>query len=54
MNSRVRPDVATVRKDGKVDIVEVLSPGQTEAQMKAKYKDLLGDRMGKITIVNPD
>lgn len=52
-DSRVRPDVAGVRRDDKVDAVEVLSPGQTETQMTDKLTDALGDRAGKITCVDP-
>jgi RHS repeat-associated protein len=54
LTSKVRPDVATVRKDGKIDVTEVLSPGQSEKQMRAKYKDALGDRAGNIRIIDPD
>jgi RHS repeat-associated protein len=44
--SRLRPDVAGVRPDGKIDIVEILSPGQTPPDLRAKYSRALGDRMG--------
>lgn len=36
VQSRVLPDVAGARPDGKVDVVEVLSPGQTQSQMERK------------------
>lgn len=45
--SNVRPDVAGVRKDnGKVDVVEVLSPKQTAAQMENKLNKALGTTCG--------
>jgi RHS repeat-associated protein len=53
-NSAVRPDVATVRQDGKVDVVEVLSPGQDAAASAKKYSDALGDRAGSIKCVAQD
>lgn len=34
--SKLRPDVAGVRADGKVDITEVLSPGQDAAELQVK------------------
>ncbi len=49
--SRLRPDVAGVRPDGKVDITEVLSPGQDAAELQAKYSQALGDRMGSFKAV---
>jgi len=54
IDSRVRPDVATVRTDGKIDVIEVLSPGQDAARTIQKYKDALGDRAGTITCVQQD
>lgn|GEM_PF-1333869 len=51
VQSSVRPDVATVRVDGKIDVTEVLSPKQTEAQMTNKITNALGDRCGTITCV---
>jgi len=50
----LKPDVATVRKDGKIDVTEVLSPGQIREQMMDKYKNALGDRAGNIRIIDPD
>lgn len=52
--SKVRPDVATVRPDGIVDVGEVLSPGQTAQEMTNKLQNALGDRCGTITCVDPD
>lgn len=54
IRSRVRPDVATVRTDGKVDVTEVLSPRQDAAATIQKYQDALGDRAGTITCIQQD
>ena len=54
VTSRVRPDVAGVRADGTVDVVEVLSPNQTSQQMTDKLQNALGDRCGAISCVAPD
>jgi hypothetical protein len=54
IRSPVRPDVATVRSDGKIDVTEVLSPGQDAAKTIQKYKDALGDRAGTITCIQQD
>jgi RHS repeat-associated protein len=51
--SRLRPDVAGVRPDGKIDIVEILSPGQTAADLRRKYSGALGDLMGDFRAVEP-
>ena len=53
VNSRLRPDVAGLRPDGKIDITEVLSPRQNAAQLQAKYSAALGNRMGTFTAVEP-
>ncbi|NRA80436.1 MAG: RHS repeat-associated core domain-containing protein [Pseudoalteromonas sp.] len=54
-SSLVRPDVAGIRKDnGKIDVVEVLSPGQTAAQMENKLQKALGSSCGSITCVKQD
>ncbi|MDH5821904.1 RHS repeat-associated core domain-containing protein [Luteimonas sp. RD2P54] len=52
--SAVRPDVATLRQDGKVDVMEVLSPGQNAGASAQKYSDALGDRAGTIQCVPQD
>jgi len=52
--SRVRPDVATVRTDGKIDAFEVLSPGQTVEQQTRKLQQALGNRAGNIVCVACD
>jgi hypothetical protein len=54
VKSRVRPDVATVRSDGKIDAFEVLSPGQTVQQQTRKLQNALGNRAGNITCVACD
>jgi RHS repeat-associated protein len=54
VNSKVRPDVATVRQDGRVDVTEVLSPGQTAAGAIAKNEKALGKLAGEIKAVLPD
>lgn len=54
IRSRVRPDVATVRTDGKVDVTEVLSPRQDAAATIQKYQDALGDRAGTNTCIQQD
>lgn len=46
VDSKLRPDVAGLRPDGKVDITEVLSPGQNADVLKEKYSSALGERMG--------
>jgi len=51
IKSRVRPDVATVRTDGKIDAFEVLSPGQTVQQQTRKLQNALGDGAGNIMCV---
>src|SRR5690606_38914212 len=43
VRSRLQPDVAAVRPDGKVDITEVLSPRQDANRLAAKYAKALGD-----------
>jgi hypothetical protein len=53
IKSGVRPDVAGVLPGGKVDTVEVLSPGQTAAQMENKLGNALGARCGTIRCVGP-
>jgi hypothetical protein len=37
VQSAFRPDVAGTRPDGKVDITEVLSPGQNAEELQLKY-----------------
>lgn len=54
IDSQVRPDVAIVRTDGKIDCCEVLSPGQTVEQQTQKLTDALGDKAGEITVIPPD
>lgn len=51
VNSRLKPDVASLRPDGKIDIVEVLSPGQKAVDLQVKYAGALGDRMGNFKAV---
>ena len=53
VNSRLRPDVAAVRPDGKIDITEVLSPKQSADSLREKYSNALGDRMGSFMVVEP-
>lgn len=53
-SSRVRPDVAGVRPDGRIDAVEVLSPGQRREQMEAKLNNALGSRCNSVVCINPD
>jgi RHS repeat-associated protein len=52
--SQVRPDVATVRQDGKVDVKEVLSPGQKASEAIQKNEKALGNMAGSIQAVKPD
>lgn len=52
--SSLRPDVQTVRTDGKVDVHEVLSPGQDAGASAAKYNNALGNRAGIIKCVPQD
>lgn len=40
INSALRPDVTVVMKDGRVDIYEVLSPGQDAEEMTEKYSNV--------------
>ena len=54
IQSSVRPDVAAVRTDGKVDVTEVLSPRQKAGATAAKYSNALGDRAGNIRCVPQD
>ncbi|MGN6829290.1 RHS repeat-associated core domain-containing protein [Paucibacter sp. M5-1] len=54
VNSAVRPDVATVRQDGKVNVTEVLSPGQSSAAQIRKNQNALGNLAGEIKAVPPD
>ncbi len=53
VGSKLRPDVAGVRPDGKIDIIEVLSPGQDRVKLEAKYSAALGDQMGSFKAVEP-
>lgn len=53
INSKLRPDVAAVRADGKVDITEVLSPGQKAADLEKHYQNALGDLAGEFTAITP-
>jgi RHS repeat-associated protein len=54
-SSLVRPDAAGVRKDnGKIDAVEVLSPGQRATQMENKIKGAMGDQLNSVRSVAPD
>jgi hypothetical protein len=39
--------------NGKVDITEVLSPGQKAEDLEEKYSAALGDRMGSFQAVRP-
>jgi RHS repeat-associated protein len=54
VKSSLRPDVATVRTDGKVDVHEVLSPRQEPNSTAAKYNNALGNRAGTIKCVPQD
>ncbi len=54
VRSSLRPDVATVRTDGKVDVHEVLSPRQESGATAAKYNDALGGRAGIVKCYPPD
>lgn len=50
VRSRLRPDVAAVRPDGKVDIREIASGRQEAAALRDKYASALGDRAGNIEV----
>ncbi len=52
--SAVRPDVATMRQDGKVNVTEVLSPGQSPVAAIQKNQNALGSLAGDIKTVLPD
>lgn len=54
IDSSVRPDVGALRKDGKVDCCEVLSPGQTRRETEEKLRDALGEDAGDIDVTDPD
>ncbi|MGS0998321.1 RHS repeat-associated core domain-containing protein [Rhodanobacter sp. UC4451_H18] len=54
VKSALRPDVQTVRTDGKVDVHEVLSPGQNANASAAKYTNALGDKAGTVKCVPQD
>ena len=54
VKSSLRPDVATVRTDGKVDVTEVLSPRQEAGATAEKYNNALGDKAGTIKCVPMD
>lgn len=45
VDSRLRPDVARVRADGRVDISEKLSPGQKADDLERKYMNALPPEM---------
>ena len=51
--SSLRPDVAGVRADGKIDIAEVLSPGQKADELMQKYSSALGELMGNFKALEP-
>jgi RHS repeat-associated protein len=50
VDSALRPDVAGLRPDGKVDITEVASARQNPTKLEQKYREALGERAGTITI----
>jgi RHS repeat-associated protein len=54
VKSSLRPDVATVRADGKVDVHEVLSPSQQAGATASKYQNALGSKAGEVKCVQPD
>ena len=54
VKSSLRPDVASVRTDGKIDVTEVLSGKQEAAATASKYKNALGDKAGNIQCVSQD
>lgn len=53
IDSKLQPDVAAVRPDGKIDIREVASGRQTRQQLEEKYRAALGNRAGEIKVVTP-
>jgi RHS repeat-associated protein len=54
IDSKIRPDAARLRDDGKIDCCEVLSPGQTRRGAEEKLRDALGKDAGDIRVVDPD
>lgn len=52
-NGLLRPDVAGVRRDGKIDITEVASGRQEAEELARKYRDALGDLAGDISVTWP-
>jgi hypothetical protein len=54
VKSALRPDVQAVRTDGKVNVIEVLSPGQDASASAAKYRSALGDKAGTVKCVPQD
>jgi RHS repeat-associated protein len=48
--SGLRPDVAGLRPDGKVDVTEVASGRQESMALERKYREALGDRAGDIKV----
>jgi hypothetical protein len=53
VKSGLRPDVAGVTAQGKVDIVEILSPGQSQQDFINKFTKALGDQLGTISFKTP-
>jgi RHS repeat-associated protein len=53
VDSRLRPDVAGINNAGKIDIVEILSPGQNKQDFIDKFTTALGDRLGTIKFDQP-
>lgn len=54
VKSSRRPDVAIVRSDGKIDVVEVRSPRQSAQNLIDNHTAALGERAGVVKTVELD
>jgi hypothetical protein len=53
----IQPDVMGLRPDGRIDMVEVVSPSQTARQLRIKLQKAMDqlppEKQGKIIVHNP-
>ncbi len=54
----IKPDVIGLTKDGKVDMVEILSPSQDETKLEARLKRVMNqlppEMRGQFLVSNPE
>jgi hypothetical protein len=52
-NNRLRPDIIAIKRNGKVDIIEVRSPSQSPKQLQNKLNGMLSNIPGSSGIMLP-